>query len=154
MGSFHVLSTAITPDSVWPCGLSPPSSGSEGMNTCSATVVDTSTESCKESSGRVLLEVAVALRVRRIPLLVLRITRVPEARVEGWSPKGCLLQWGGTVGSLDAGAKRMWSRRFGGFGVYVMLVMDHPTFDVSATFFKESISRLIIMERYLWVWSL
>ena len=72
--------------------------------------------------------------------------------------KGMSPSVGGTVDSSNTGAKRMRCRRFDasptGFGVYVILATDHWTFDVSATFFRESISRLIIMERYLSVESL
>ena len=39
-----------------------------------------------------------------------------------------------------------------GFEVYAILdVSDHLTSEVSAAFLKESITRLIIIGRYLWV---
>lgn len=60
--------------------------------------------------------------------------------------------------SSETGAKRMLCTRLAGcptrFGVFAMLVIDHPGFDVSPAFFKESIIRLIITERYLLVVSL
>lgn len=59
------------------------------------------------------------------------------------------------VASSGAGAKCMLCELFDvcppGFWVYVMLAIDHPTSEVSATCFRESISRPIITERYLWV---
>jgi len=72
---------------------------------------------------------------------------------EGMSPSGC-----DVATSSEARAKRMLCSPLDGcptgFGVYVILVVDHSGFGVSAAFFKESINRLIITERYLWVVSL
>ena len=62
---------------------------------------------------------------------------------------------GDTVASSDIGVKCTLCEPFDvnspEFGVYLMLVTDHPTPEVSVTFFRESISRPVITGRYLWV---
>ena len=58
-----------------------------------------------------------------------------------------------TVASSGAGAKCILCELpdvyTPGLGVYVVLVTDHPTAEVSATFLRETINRPIITERYL-----
>ena len=73
----------------------------------------------------------------------------------GMTVKGISPSVGDTVASSDIGVKCMLCELFDvnspEFGVYLMLVTDQPTPEVSVTFFRESISRPIITERYLWV---
>ena len=73
---------------------------------------------------------------------------------------GMAIKWispsvGDAAASSDIGAKCTLCELFDvnspEFGVYLMLVTDHPTPKVSATFFRESISLSTITERYLWV---
>jgi len=70
--------------------------------------------------------------------------------VKGMSP---LSSVGDTVASSGTRMKCMLCELFDacppGFGVCVIPVTNHPTPEISATFFRESISRPIITEGYL-----
>ena len=75
----------------------------------------------------------------------------PQGIEDGTTAKGMPSSLGNTVSSSDSEANRTLFGRFGmrptGFEARAVSVSDHPTSEVSAAFFKESISRLIIMGR-------